>query len=140
VLRLEAKALYGFDVPQRPHPGGYLHGMKSGHGKDAASLHLAASHGHTCVLLSLVTHPMAVIPSQLMQVIKYAATSNRRLQTQAAEDLFGQARAWAQLLTVHGPLAHQITHDLGGVYGVPFRLSCCLIGPVSCTPPPRRPL
>jgi hypothetical protein len=82
VPRLEVKALYRFDVPKRAHAGGYLHGMKSGHGKDAASLHLAASHGHTCFLLSPVTHPMAFIPLPLVQVIKYAGTYNRRLQTQ----------------------------------------------------------
>jgi hypothetical protein len=70
-VQLEAKALYGFDVLSCRRRASFLTGMKFGHGKDVVSLRPAVADGQACFLLSLVTHPMAPIPSGLLQVIKY---------------------------------------------------------------------
>jgi hypothetical protein len=122
---VEIKALYGLNVVNRADRLRYL----GYHDADAVRLRQSPAAGF---LMSLVTHPMAVIPAHLMAAMKYAGYHNRAAAGCAgsAAELHERAQAWEGALQEHWPVAAAREFTLGEVYGVPFRLSCYLVGPL----------
>lgn len=74
VVELEAKAMYSFNVINRPDE---LLTGEEWHGGDFKKLHAAIAREEACFLLSLVTHLMARVPDELLLIIKYARKSGQ---------------------------------------------------------------
>jgi hypothetical protein len=145
VVELEAKAMYSFNVINRPDE--LLKGERW-HGGDASKLQAAmAARGDACFLLSLVTHLMTRVPEELLPVIKYARMSGehnsvlRRRFNGLPEDMYEASQQWAGALEVefHASVRHS-PHELGEVYGVPVLLDCYLVGPLTVASAATQPI
>lgn len=102
VMELEAKALYGLDAASLSKQRSYLHSFK-GHARDVRKMQTAIEAGTPCFLLSLVTHPLARIPLELYDTIKYSPQHNAAVsRVGTAGDLLCTARRWRSLLEVWG--------------------------------------
>jgi hypothetical protein len=136
VLLLEAKALYGYDVCDPDGRNDYLLGPTASHRADVAKMATEIRTGVACFLLSVITHPLAVIPSNLVRVLKYALPGRGYRGHNAWVATLGSAAAvretataqWPKLLVATwGPVIHR-GWELGEVYGVPYALDAYLVG------------
>lgn len=132
MMELEAKALYGFDVLQQWHRRDYLLGWR-GHAGDVLGMAETIKSSGTAYLLSIVTHPMSAIPTELQAVIKYGDKGHNSTLAGLGngERLYAAAQRWGTDLGYWGEVTDVVSHELGDVYGVPFRLDLHLVGPLS---------
>jgi len=138
VVELEAKAMYSFNVINRPDE---LLTGEEWHGGDFKKLHAAIAREEACFLLSLVTHLMARVPDELLLIIKYARKSGQhndvlgRQFAGSSTAMYEASQHWGEdLKREFQASVEHVPHELEAVYGVPIQLDCYLVGPLPLAP------